>query len=85
MGGKSLGGNESTVAELSDGRLVLNMRNASPPYRTVAFSSDGGASWSPPSRQDYALIDPTCQASILNHTTDGEHLLFFPMPPAPKG
>ncbi len=66
MGGKSLGGNESTVAELSDGRLVLNMRNSSP-YRTVAFSPDGGAIWSP-SRQDYALIDPTSQASILNHT-----------------
>jgi len=75
MGGQSVGGNESTVAELSDGRLVLNMRNTSP-YRTVAFSSDGGASWSP-SRQDYALIDPTCQASILNHTAGSEHLLFF--------
>lgn len=75
MGGKSLGGNESTIAELSDGRLILNMRNSSP-YRTVAYSSDGGSTWTP-SRQDYALPDPTCQASILHTITSSGHFLFF--------
>ncbi|MGI6074523.1 MAG: sialidase family protein [Fermentimonas sp.] len=75
IGGKSVGGNESTVAELSDGRLMLNMRNSSP-YRTVAYSEDGGETWSP-SKQDYALPDPTCQASLLNGFAEGKHTLFF--------
>src|SRR5690554_4275127 len=75
IGGRSEGGNESTVAELSDGRLLLNMRNSSP-FRTVAYSSDGGESWTA-SRQDYALPDPRCQASILNTSINGAHLLFF--------
>ncbi len=75
IGGTSVGGNESTVAELSDGRLILNMRNSSP-YRTVAFSSDGGETWTA-SQPDYALPDPTCQASILHAVKDEKHLLFF--------
>lgn len=75
IGGSSIGGNESTVAELSDGRLILNMRNSSP-YRTVAFSNNGGETWTD-SKQDYALPDPTCQASILNTQINNEHVLFF--------
>ncbi|MFA7390233.1 MAG: sialidase family protein [Proteiniphilum sp.] len=75
IGGKSEGGNESTVAELPDGRLILNMRNSSP-FRTVAYSSDGGATWSA-SRQDYALPDPRCQGSILSHTANDRQCLYF--------
>lgn len=75
IGGRSVGGNESTVTELSDGRLILNMRNSSP-YRTVAFSSDGGETWTT-NKPDYALSDPTCQASILHAMINNEHSLFF--------
>ncbi|MCX8157062.1 MAG: glycoside hydrolase [Verrucomicrobiae bacterium] len=57
--------NECEVAELSDGRLLLNMRNynRSQPTRQIAFSSDGGLTWT---GQQHApeLIEPICQASL---------------------
>lgn len=75
IGGTSVGGNESTVAELSDGRLILNMRNSSN-YRTIAYSSDGGETWTN-SEQIYTLIDPVCQGSMLNTMVENKHTLFF--------
>lgn len=57
--------NESEVVELTDGRLMLNMRNyrQGAKARQVCFSSDGGLSWSD-QIQDETLIEPICQASI---------------------
>ncbi len=63
------GVNESTVAELPKGVLLLNMRNYSPArIRQTSVSKDGGASWSA-LQGDSALIEPVCQASMLwyNH------------------
>ena len=57
--------NESTIAELSDGALLHNMRSYfGKNRRAVARSGDGGASWSPV-KLDEALIEPVCQASLL--------------------
>ncbi len=41
--------NECTVAELPDGRLMLNMRNYDRTRKTrmVSFSADGGQTWGP--------------------------------------
>ena len=63
------GGNESTVAELSDGGLMLNMRRfeRGDTLRMWAVSRDGGISWSS-SGEDPALVEPRCQASLLNVT-----------------
>jgi sialidase-1 len=61
------GTNESQAVELSDGRLMLNMRNHPPlpdNFRMVATSSDGGATLSP-ARADRALIEPPAQASVI--------------------
>ncbi|MEI6076328.1 MAG: sialidase family protein [Verrucomicrobiota bacterium] len=57
--------NECEVVELSDGKLLLNMRNYDSGSRTrqVCWSDDGGAHW-PAQRHDPALIEPICQASI---------------------
>ncbi len=69
-----IGGNESEVAELSDGTVMINARNSSASldaskygygtadYRIVALSKDGGASWMS-ARRDTNLIEPVCQAS----------------------
>ncbi len=75
-GGKtwSLGGttpqdrvNESTVAELPNGNLMLNMRNYSTiRNRQVSISKDGGKTWSD-IRADSALIEPVCQASLIRY------------------
>lgn len=73
------GGNESAVAELSDGRLMLNMRSPEP-LRRVATSSDGGQSWSQV-EFDHELVEPTCQGSLLAHwLEDGRHILLFSNP-----
>jgi len=66
--------NECQVAELSSGRLVLNMRNydRTKACRQVAFSSDGGRSWTGQQFQQ-SLVEPICQASIRRA---GKRLLF---------
>jgi sialidase-1 len=71
--------NESQCVELSDGRLMLNMRNhapaikaGAPKERGVAISSDGGLTFTD-LRRDPALIEPVCQASI---TRIGKQILF---------
>ncbi|MBI2480029.1 MAG: exo-alpha-sialidase [Planctomycetia bacterium] len=59
--------NECAVAELSDGRLMLNMRsNRGKGRRGVAISADGGESWSE-CLDDLTLIEPVCQASLLRY------------------
>lgn len=57
--------NECQVVELTDGRVMLNMRNydRSKRRRQVAFSADGGETWTGQAH-DAALIEPICQASI---------------------
>ncbi|MCP4771147.1 MAG: hypothetical protein GY879_07040 [Planctomycetes bacterium] len=59
--------NEVQMAELSDGRLILNARSTGGSYRLVAESSDGGQNWTP-LQQETDLIEPHCSASILQYT-----------------
>lgn len=60
--------NESTVAELPNGTLLLNMRNYTATcIRQTSLSKDGGASWSP-LRGDTTLVEPVCQASMIYYT-----------------
>lgn len=71
------GTNESTIAELQDGRLYFNVRNhAGTGLRGYAYSDDGGESfgtlrWHPD------LVEPTCQGSVLA-TETGALLLSTP-------
>ncbi|MBV9082272.1 MAG: exo-alpha-sialidase [Acidobacteriaceae bacterium] len=58
--------NESAVAEMRNGGLVLNMRSYhGRNRRAVQRSMDGGLSWSPLVLDD-ALLDPVCQASLIS-------------------
>jgi sialidase-1 len=69
---------ECQVAELHDGRLMINMRN----YwerdggdtdlggkRAVSISEDGGETWQALT-YDSALVEPICQASLIKHSSD---------------
>jgi sialidase-1 len=67
--------NESSVCELSDGRLMLNMRSSTG-FRQVATSSDGGSTWNNV-HDDVNLIDPVCQGSIINGVYNNEHQVLF--------
>jgi len=71
--------NECTVAELADGRLMLNMRNYDRRQKTrkVSISEDGGMTWSA-LRSDPGLPEPICQASLLAvNRLMGKQLLCF--------
>lgn len=73
------GGNESMSAELSNSRLMMNIRNQKGDVRAriVAISSNGGDSWDT-TYFDHNLPDPVCQGSILNiGTRSGKNILAF--------
>lgn len=78
--------NECSVAELVDGRLMLNMRSYRGKHqRAVAMSEDGGLSWSTAIDQA-ELLEPVCQASLLRHSTEpdgGRNRLLFSNPASP--
>lgn len=71
---------ESKIVELSDGRLMVNSRvNSSAKRRYIHISEDKGKTWI--SHQDDALIDASCNASIIRYTAkrdgyDKDRLLF---------
>ncbi|MDO5644867.1 MAG: sialidase family protein [Dermabacter sp.] len=72
----ALATHEPTVAELSDGRVVMLMRN--PSGRILrSFSADGGSTWSLPDRLE-AVPDVFSQPNALTWDPDGdgECLLF---------
>ena len=75
------GGNESTAAELSDGRVLQNIRYKNPAdkFRVLAFSKNGGESW------DNAYVcnqlpDPVCEGSMISFKYKHEHLVLFSNP-----
>ncbi|GHD86314.1 exo-alpha-sialidase [Streptomyces naganishii] len=61
------GADENKTVELSDGRIMLNSRSA--PYRKVAYSSDGGVTYTP-LQQDTELPDPGNNGSIARFAPD---------------
>ncbi len=78
------GGNEIQIVELSDGRLMLNcrpwgFRNRRNLCRKIAYSEDGGHTWSKLQREP-DLVDSQCMGSILRYSSNrneiGEFLIF---------
>ncbi len=71
LGGTSPEGgvDECAVVELSDGRLMLNMRSSgeAPRCRRVCFSTDGGETWIN-QHADQTLVEPPCQASLVRYS-----------------
>ena len=64
---------ETLAAELSDGRVMLNIRHESPIHRrAVTVGPDGSSGWSP-LRFDEDLVEPICMGSLLRV---GDALLF---------
>ena len=54
------GGDEDQLVELSDGRILLDIRQQRGPHRWLAASSDGGRSWSAP--RPGQPVTPVCCA-----------------------
>ena len=80
--------NESAVAELSDGSLMLNMRDnrnrkdkSETNGRAVSVTSDLGKTWKVHSSDHGSLPEPVCMASLISHRLkDGRTVLFFSNP-----
>lgn len=73
--------NESTMVELRDGSLLLNMRSYhGRNRRAVSRSADGGLTWTEPVL-DEALVEPVCQGSLIRYRKD---LLLFSNPASAK-
>ncbi|KIC93026.1 sialidase family protein [Flavihumibacter solisilvae] len=73
----ALNPNESTVTELSDGRLMLNMRvGSNQNQRIYSTSDDGGTTWSA-LIQAPELIDPVCQGSLVSSSIENGFAVFF--------
>jgi len=65
--------NECQIVELTDDRLLLNMRSYHKENRrAISLSDDGGLSWTVPALDIY-LIEPVCQASLIRM---GDNFLF---------
>jgi sialidase-1 len=65
--------NETVIVQLSDGRVMLNIRNTGPKNRrAVAFSPDGATKWTEPAF-DEQLKEPICMASLCRLSEKGKH------------
>lgn len=74
--------NESIAVELSDGRVMQNIRqqNGESKHRIVAISADGGATWEKV-YLDEQLPTPVCQASIIDfQNANNQSLILFSNP-----
>jgi sialidase-1 len=79
--------NECTVAELSGGDVLLNMRSYRQlGCRATATSRDGGVTWSE-CKNETSLPEPVCQGSLLRYISPqvgGESFLLFCNPASVK-
>lgn len=79
---------ECAVAELSDGSLMLNMRDnrnrkdkSDTNGRAVSVTQNKGRTWTKHSSDHGSLPEPVCMASLIGHTlADGRRALFFSNP-----
>lgn len=79
---------ECAVAGLSDGSLLLNMRDnrnrtdkSATNGRAMALTRDLGKSWTVHPADRGALPEPVCMASMISHTLPGgRHILIFSNP-----
>jgi sialidase-1 len=72
--------NETVIAELADGDVMLNVRSEAKQHRRlVTTSKDGATGWTTP-RFDEALLEPICMASMVRFSqqpqADRNRLLF---------
>ena len=84
------GGNECQAVQLSDGSLMLNMRNDKPePYRAVYVTQDLGETWSPHQTDRNTLIEPNCNGSLyrFEYQEEGQlkNILLFANPHTKEG
>ncbi|MBQ6073060.1 MAG: exo-alpha-sialidase [Bacteroidales bacterium] len=80
---------EAQVAELSDGTLMLNMRDNRGGSRSIATTQDLGRTWTEHPTSRSALREPVCMASLISVKAEenvlGRHILLFSNPDTVRG
>lgn len=80
---------EAQVVELSDGSLMLNMRDNrgrepdgrnGTGARSVAITKDLGQTWVEHTTSRKGLIEPVCMASLIKHNFENRDILIFSNP-----
>lgn len=71
---------EPLAAQLSDGRVILNIRSEGQYHnRLIAHSEDGISGWSQP-YPDEALLEPICMAGLIRWENEGKSRFVFANP-----
>lgn len=77
---------ESAVAELSNGDLLLNMRDNRGDFRSLSYTHDLGKTWIKHPASPKALIDPICMGSMISfENSNGKKVLAFSNPHTQRG
>lgn len=72
-------GDEAKVAQLTDGRLLMSIRNRDKGPRKFAVSHDRGATWGE-LRMQYDLIEPACNGDMISYNYKGRDILLHSLP-----
>lgn len=68
--------NETVAVQLTDGRVLLNLRSVSPANRrALSYSKDGATGWSK-AVFDQQLLEPICMASIVRVSEKPSRIIF---------
>lgn len=76
---------ESQVVELSDGSLMLNMRDDRGGSRAVMVTKDLGVTWEEHPSHRSSLIEPICMGSLIVTSNGDQPLMLFSNPNATDG
>lgn len=76
-------GDESKIAELPDGSLLMSIRNRFGTLRKFSRSTDRGATWSEPLPAE-DLPDPRCNGDLIAYENGRDYLLLQSLPDNPK-
>ena len=72
-------GDEAKVVELSNGNVLMSIRNRHKGDRLFSVSTDGGETWSEP-KYNTTLPAPACNGDIVTYTHGGKNLLLHSLP-----
>lgn len=72
-------GDEAKVVELSNGDVLMSIKNRNKGNRLMAKSTDGGKTWTK-AELNPNLLDPACNGDLVSYTHGGVHYLLHSLP-----
>ena len=79
----TLNGDESKVAQLPDGRVMMSIRNRFSGNRKFSISTDNGTTWTEQPADFADLHDVACNGDFISLTRNGKHYLIQSLPAGP--